>query len=387
MAERNSFSRPTTGKSSVKNTNVKASRERDLDSKAEEYRRMNEQLEARTASLFEYVESVKREQDEQDESLGSASLLDKVNMDDYLKDWDTHEDNTVFDPDLESPTVDSSRSSRPASKVSNIGRPPSKNKKSVKSQGKKKPISSRSEPDDTIPDLSLQPTLANIEDKIDQGETLEYVDVMLPGASELNPENQVVFLKAQLRACQKEVEELAALVKEKEEENAVLMTKLKEAEDERNRLSRTNAAQQHQMDKYRKLSDDAKVKADALETQLSATQKELDQLKRAQKKQESSQSATEVRLNRALEEIEKLKSQLHKAKTEGKESSAGEKKKVDQLLAENKRLEKQKSELLTGFKKQLKLIEVLKRQRMHIEAAKMLQFSEEEFVKALEWGN
>ena len=25
--------------------------------------------------------------------------------------------------------------------------------------------------------------------------------------------------------------------------------------------------------------------------------------------------------------------------------------------------------------------------QMHIEAAKMLQFSEEEFVKALEWGN
>ena len=43
----------------------------------------------------------------------------------------------------------------------------------------------------------------------------------------------------------------------------------------------------------------------------------------------------------------------------------GEKKRVDQLLADNKRLEKQKNELMTGFKKQLKLIDILKRQKVN----------------------
>ncbi|CDQ61896.1 unnamed protein product [Oncorhynchus mykiss] len=56
------------------------------------------------------------------------------------------------------------------------------------------------------------------------------------------------------------------------------------------------------------------------------------------------------------------------------------------LKAKNKKLEKQKAELIVGCKKQLKLIDTLKRQKMHLEAAKMLSFTEEGFMKALDWG-
>uniref|UniRef100_A0A8C3UU38 Testis expressed 9 n=1 Tax=Catharus ustulatus TaxID=91951 RepID=A0A8C3UU38_CATUS len=100
--------------------------------------------------------------------------------------------------------------------------------------------------------------------------------------------------------------------------------------------------QQSQTEKYKMLSQEANKKSEGLQQEVTALEKELENLKRAQKQAAATQSATEVRLNRALEEVEKYKVELNKLKQSNK---------------------------------------------MHIEAAKMLSFTEEEFMKALEWGN
>ena len=93
----------------------------------------------------------------------------------------------------------------------------------------------------------------------------------------------------------------------------------------------------------------------------------------------------DVRLNRALEELERTKAQL-KALKEDRLNERGDRDEMVKLSHENVRLRKRQAELILAFKKQNKLIDILKRQKLHVEAATLLGFTEAEFCKTLELG-
>ncbi|ERE76620.1 testis [Cricetulus griseus] len=200
-------------------------------------------------------------------------------------------------------------------------------------------------------------------------------------------EAQIRFLKAKLHVMQEELDSVVCECSKKEDEIQDLKSKVKNFEEDCVRQQRTITSQQSQIEKYKNLFEEANEKCDGLQQQLSSIERELENKRKLQKQAATSQSATEVRLNRALEEAEKYKEELNKLRQSNKDIANEDHQKIEVLKSENKKLERQRGELMTGFKKQLKLIDILKRQKMHIEAAKMLSFSEEEFMKALEWGS
>ncbi|XP_071766405.1 testis-expressed protein 9 [Centroberyx gerrardi] len=185
---------------------------------------------------------------------------------------------------------------------------------------------------------------------------------------------------------QEELDRISYECCKKDDENAKLSTKIKEIAEDRARLQKTTNIQQAQIEKHRTLAEESGRKCDGLQLQVAGLQKEIESLNRSHKQAAGNHNTVEVRLNRSLEEVERLKAQLNKMKQMNKDKINEDHQNKENLLAENNMLKKQKAELIVGFKKQLKLIDILKRQKMHFEAAKLLSFTEEEFMTALDWG-
>lgn len=382
--------------------NISRTTEDDIRAKEEEQRRLNEELEAKTAMIVRETEKALREH----EAIFSQkhSMLDNVllDTDDPFLDWEQeetrHSSKKMLDSKMLKLPPESSRAVSGQQRKTKTPTPRTAKQKALsredlQSGEKVTDIENDDYCDNNSTDSRkyIPEAISNIDISLEKSKyshVASNLDDVVPAvANELGSENLIRFLKAKLQVTQEEVGRLSQELTSKDDGLRQVQSKLKEAEDEKVRLQRTHTAQQTQIQKHKKLMEEAKDKADSLEVQLTACKKELESLKKSQKQQTTSQGTLEVRLNRALEECEKYKIQLEKVKTGTKENFEAERRRLDELMLENKRLEKQKNELMNGYKKQLKLIDILKRKQMHIEAAKMLSFTEEEFVKAMDWGN
>ncbi|GAA6081931.1 testis-expressed protein 9 [Tachysurus ichikawai] len=367
-----SATRPTKSPASA---SAKKPAEMDLLAKEEEYKRLNAELEAKRAELVRQAEEVMKEQNE----VLSKPISNQLSL-------NIADDSEEFgDMTSARPSTAKAMTEKKSKKPLKLNRPPSAPRKTAQ---KKIPsvVDDVAVPED-FSDFSLAKTISNLESKVNDDVTDEQPedDVMPSAGDEMGAEAQIRFLKAKLRVMEEELKRLSHDCNKKDEENGVLSSKLKEVEEDRVRLQRTTNMHQTQLEKHRALADDVNRTCDGLRNQVTALQKELEGMKRAQKQASSSNNATQVRLNRALEEAERSKAELNKLKQSSRDSANQEQQKIEALQAENKKLEKQKAELITGFKKQLKLIDILKRQKMHYEAARMMSFTEEEFTKALDW--
>ncbi|XP_033207385.1 testis-expressed protein 9 isoform X2 [Belonocnema kinseyi] len=108
------------------------------------------------------------------------------------------------------------------------------------------------------------------------------------------------------------------------------------------------------------------IKIQEQSVESAALKKEIEDLKREVKTSNQQNITTEVRLNRSLEENEKLRTCLKFTKLEEKDLRDQIRKLQEEKRLSIKNMEKQRSELYQAYKKQLHLVDNLKKQKYFI---------------------
>lgn len=193
------------------------------------------------------------------------------------------------------------------------------------------------------------------------------------------------YQQARLKALERQLTEAVERQQDAEVAHAELAKTHKGVVEEHKKAARQLSGLASGLEKEKEARAAAADAAASAEQRRAAAEKELQQVGRASKATSADARARDVRLHRALEDVEKLKEQLAAERGKKRDEGAGNRQELDKLEAVNRRLKRQQQELISAFQKQIKLVDVLKKQKVHLEAAKMLSFSEDMFMQSLDW--
>ena len=210
--------------------------------------------------------------------------------------------------------------------------------------------------------------------------------------SDVKNEHQI-GTKAVLRVHKARVKTLTSQLKstmesKREGEKMIieLKKKLKTETEQRKKIQKAAADKRAENQRQKVKDEDIGTRMEELKKLLNEKERDILAGQTSAKKTEMEQKGRDVRLSRALEECEKYKKSILQAEENTRECGVEVRRDRDKLMNHIKTLERQRSDILIAFQKQMKLIDVLKRQKAHLEASKLLTFTEEEFLKVLEWG-
>lgn len=117
----------------------------------------------------------------------------------------------------------------------------------------------------------------------------------------------------------------------------------------------------------------------------SSLRRELDEAKSKLKTTQQSVSVLEVRLFKSQEDLDYLRKNYYAAKDLEKNLQGTMQQERKFYENQLKMMQKQRADLIAAHKKQLLLLDNLKRQNTCLEHAKLLQIGEKEFTRILDW--
>ena len=134
-----------------------------------------------------------------------------------------------------------------------------------------------------------------------------------------------------------------------------------------------------QLDKYKNLVNEKKSEYKLLLDKYNDIQKKYNQLCINDKKRNQELVNKDKQIIKLLDDLDKKNVSIVSNTAQQMKD-----KEIEKLVQENKKLEKQKNDLYADFKKCIKLCSILKKQKVHLENARLLSFTEEEFKNLME---
>ncbi|CAG5096814.1 Oidioi.mRNA.OKI2018_I69.XSR.g14793.t1.cds [Oikopleura dioica] len=225
--------------------------------------------------------------------------------------------------------------------------------------------------------------LDEIKSRIDLNDYNEHAQINVD--QRVPAEGRERFLKARVTVLEEEVKKLT---KELQKTGDKLHKAKREAQtngESTEFLTKQNEKLKKDLIKSKNAATDASKEKEEAQRELKLIRRELDDLKRAKKTVKPKQQQNDVRLQRALEEAQKYKLEMAEMTRKHKDDGVVAKAQYNEATAETARQKKLVSEYKSVIQKQSKLIEVLRNKCTHLEAARVLDFSEQEFMRVLDW--
>jgi len=200
--------------------------------KEEEYKRLNEELEKKTANLVYEAEQVLKANEK---LLNEADYLDKISDVNFLQNDRKTTAKSSSHANIKSKDEDDNDEER------------EEEEEVFKFQMNKKKLG-------LIEKNQLDNDVDNDDDYYEANSAL-----VPRQANEMSNEAQIRFLKAKLKVVQEECERLTSELSRRDEENLKLAQRCKELDEDRGKQLRISNAHQTQVDKLKKLNDELQV--------------------------------------------------------------------------------------------------------------------------------
>ena len=207
-----------------------------------------------------------------------------------------------------------------------------------------------------------------------------------PTSSSLSSSSTLRFQKTRIVALNESLTKVTGSYAELKERYTALQRREEEREEERKRRDKEASKQREDRERRSRELDTAKADVERLTRELNSMKKDKGEEAGRRREEEREDKLREAKLKAVVLDNERLRKRVDALEgvAKGDDAAAASVDELSRLRRERAKLLSQRAEMVAAFKKQMRLIDVLKRQKTHLEAARMLQFTEQEFTAALD---